>query len=515
MIFDSGLGQISRWQLSLFPCALALAGLSFFAEMALAGEGLFSNSGVFDNALFVSFLQEVAHVSWPQSHTSEPGVDQAFAGLNVLTWLAWPLAPLLGIVSCVGLFVTAAWRVQTPKRAALGAFAAALSITFLHFRNPLLSNSSDVLLGQLFLLAGFFLVARANAAWTPELGLWLERFLLACFGALVYVGSVVFKWRSDHWWPEGSALSRALQTEDLVSPVGALAWRGLSTLAGPEGSESVLRMLTYLTLGLELVAPLVIVCALLLSLAGRASMLSKPHPASSPPISLLASLALWALRGSAFGLVMLHVGILVLLDIGPFPLVCLALWAPFLFVSHLQTEESSSDATGRFAKATTPAVLFVAVSFLSLAAHLVYPKQTTSGQLHFFLYISHMKHHWSMFSPAPTHSTSYTALVTDSEAREAPLAQGDVLSLPGFRGYAWKVYWDVFWASPWRASRGRGDDGDGRLRRAMGHNLAVRVCQQLPENTLRVVVFARRIAHGTTQFQDVEIARASCPHTPE
>lgn len=462
-----------------FPCLLGFAGLSYFIEMARVGEGLFSNSGVFDDDLFVAFLQEVAHLAWPWSAEGGP-----LPGLAFVSWLAWPLAPVAGIAACLSL-VVAAW-LGASRIASGSAMLGAACVTLLHFRNPLLSNSSDVLLGQLFFLASFLLFARASSSWTLERSVAHERFLLACYGALVYVGSVMLKFRSDHWWPEGSALQRTLQTDDLVTPLGRHIVPLLRSLLGEAGSEGILRTLSFGTLGVEFFAPIALV--FLFARKGRRA-------------SVLA----------AISLVGLHIGILLLLDIGPFPLVCLALWAPFLFPvqqpEKTQFEEKKSDKNWTFGFAYA----FLVLCAISLAGTLFFPERTSQGRLHFFLYMANLKQNWSMFSPAPTHSTTYEALVTDAQGIEAPLEQGPVLGLPAFAGYGWKVYWDVFWANPWRASRGRSTEDSFGLKGAMGHNLALRVCRVAPLGALRVVVFARRVPHGETRFEKQLIARASCP----
>ncbi|MCA2959311.1 MAG: hypothetical protein IOD12_03605 [Silvanigrellales bacterium] len=475
---------------AVFPCLLGLAGLTYFIEMARVGEELFSNAGVFDDDLFVAFLQEVAQFAWPWSSERGEAPSATVPGLAFVSWLAWPFAPMAGIAACVSLFV-AAWF-GTMRIASLSALLGAACVTVLHFRNPLLSNSSDVLLGQLFLLAGFLLSARTSSSWTLERGFSHERFLLACFGALVYVGSVMLKFRSDHWWPEGSALRRALQTDDIVTPLGKHVVPALRSLLGEAGSEGVLRTLSFVTLGVEFLAPLALV------------FLGARKFKCASALSVLPKLPALVLVG-------LHVGILLLLDIGPFPLVCLALWVPFLF-SVQQTEKTQADEKTSATKSPFGfAYAFLGLCAVSLAGTLFFPERTSQGRIHFFLYMSNLKQNWSMFSPAPTHSTTYEALVTDAQGIEGPLEQGHVLGLPAFAGYGWKVYWDVFWANPWRASRGRGTEDSFGLKSEMGHNLALRVCREVPLGALRVVVFAKRVPHGETRFEKQLIARASCP----
>ncbi len=455
---------VARPLASAFPAAVALSGLWCFGALAAAGADLLSDEGVFHTGHLAGFLDAFLGVALPT------GV------IAVAELLAWPGAVLVGIMACAA--VLAAVALSSRAATIIGLVCAALAMSVIHLRNPLLSNSSDVLLGQLCIAAAFCVALGGGR---------LARIGLAFYGALVYVGSVAFKLRGDHWWPEASALERTLGASEITRPLG----RALLANASPE----MLAAATTGALALEALAPLCVLAAAvspLVSPMSRGALKTSPDLVSVHRRRLAATLEEIG-RASAASLVALHIALLLLLDIGPFPAVCLALWLPLSLRDSRLTAAPSQRPWGFAGPAW---IAWLSASAASLCAFLWTPRWAHSGEVHLTLYLAHLKHYWSMFSPAPTHSTRYEFVSEDGSLSDPrAFSPGNAFAI-GHEGYAWRVYRDVFWADLWRyegrAARERGDAQRPRLGADLGATLAERACAAAPEGTLRVSLVALR-----------------------
>ncbi len=146
--------------------------------------------------------------------------------------------------------------------------------------------------------------------------------------------------------------------------------------------------------------------------------------------------------------------------------------------------------------------LFLVLGTVSLALFLLRPDLAFRGPVHAFTYAFHLKHHWSMFTPAPSESTRYFIRIdwADGATREA------ALPAPA-RTYAWKVYWDVFWADLWNSG----------LKEGLGVALAERLCgdpefrNPQGEPPVRITLHVSQRAHGSTRESSQRIGRAGCP----
>ena len=159
-------------------------------------------------------------------------------------------------------------------------------------RNPYVGYSADVLL-RLTLFWGMFLpwgaVYSVDAAWhdkpsppTQYLSLGTSAYVLQIVS--VYLFSVMLK-SGKEWWSEGSAIYYALNIDYLATPIGK---------ALREGPYSMLRLMTWSVLVVEIVAPLM----------------------------LLLPIRKAAVRfGAVLGIVALHLGISSVLFVGIFPLI--------------------------------------------------------------------------------------------------------------------------------------------------------------------------------------------------
>lgn len=221
--------------------------------------------------------------------------DPSIISVHLMSGTA-PVQALLFLVAAVfGLMLLVGYRTRL---AAIVSWALLIS---LQSRNPVVLQGGDVLLRMLAFWAMFvplnayFSVDRAldnSGAPYPQRVCTVGTLALMAQVAMLYWFSALLK-RSPEWWVEGSAVYYALSLEQFSSSVGRFL------LQFPQ----LLRSLTYLTLGIELLAPV---------------LLFSPFwsgPARAAAVLLLA---------------LLQLGLAVAMHLGHFPLVALVALIPLL-----------------------------------------------------------------------------------------------------------------------------------------------------------------------------------------
>jgi hypothetical protein len=299
----------------------------------------------------------------------------------------------------------------------------------LHFRYPLLSNSSDLMLGQMGVLL-FLLIWQNKKIFQTEHAL-PSLFVYSLFGVTIYVGSVFYKLQSPHWWPELSALERALRTTDLARP-WVSHWVDTPTaILWKAGAAH--------TLFIEFFAPVAIsLCLFLQAKRGKRNW----H-------RVLITVRLFFV----LQMILLHVGILATVAIGPFPWICMAYWFAFLFpLSQDRTQiemkkkapDSHPGSVPLISKQTFLPFSYLAVCVTVLIGTLWQPTLFLSPNAHFFSYLMNIKQYWSMFSPAPRVSTAY---VVRKQIHTGAWKEVSENLMP--ESYAWWVFWGSYWAGDW------------------------------------------------------------------
>ena len=483
-----GLGWcgIDPRSLTLFRVGLALVALFYFVELLAHSEGLFSNSGVFPWSLAQQHWREVSGFSLPLFF--EPLFELKMSQSIFL------IAAVFAAVLAFG---------KMPVRAAAVVW---MGVAFAHFRNPIVSNSSDLLLQQGLMWCALLYGCR-GARTAATVGVHFAVVFL-------YVFSVFWKLQSPEWSSQFTALFQTLSAREIASQ-----WAPL-ILNFPE----FLKILTGVTLFAEGVVPLLILI-----------------PEKRGIAKLVAVAMLCAL----------HAGIAVLMAIGPFPYLCIALWILFLppvfwtqaesiilklarftdftkynFLAKLKNSEPLQknpnphlhshpdlDTTSFFR--VFAAGICVLVCSLNIVTFFdkTHVRNTKLFYLEFALGV---KQYWKMFSPPPSDSTKYRVGIAFAQGPDKILVESaqdtnetsDRLELDFRLTYIWRTFWDVYWGGNW--SEG--------LQQEWGANLARRFCSmQNPTGQPLVVrifavqtpiVFAPSPARPASSRK---IGQASCP----
>lgn len=240
----------------------------------------------------------------PRPVLLERFADPWFISLHLSSGMAAVQALLFLLAMGFGFMVLVGYRTK------LATIASWLLLISLHNRNPIILQGGDILLRMLVFWAMFlplhayWSVDRAldtsNAEY-PERVLTVGSVALMAQVACVYGFAVLLKSGSE-WWGDGSGVYFALSLEQFATPVG----RFLLQFPG------VLRVLTFLTMDIEVVVPILLfspflaaqarTTAILLMVALQLGLLICLHLGHFPLVAIVAVLGLiptwaWSLRG--------------------------------------------------------------------------------------------------------------------------------------------------------------------------------------------------------------------------